>query len=33
MVADRYVRLSAASDARLELHGHNGLDLIRELVS
>ncbi|HSW46241.1 MAG TPA: recombinase family protein [Phycisphaerae bacterium] len=32
MVADRYVRLSAASDARIELHGYNGLDLIRDLA-
>lgn len=32
MVPDRCVRLSAASDARIEMHGYNGLDLIRDLV-
>ena len=32
MVPQRWVRLSAASDARIELHGYNGLDLIRDLL-
>ena len=32
MVPERWVRLSAASDARIDLHGYNGLDLIRELL-
>ena len=33
MVPQRWVRLSAASDARIELHGYNGLDLIRDLLT
>jgi len=33
MVPQRSVRLTAASDARIELQGYNGLDLIRELVT
>ena len=32
MVPQRWVRLSGGSDARIELQGHNGLDLIRELL-
>ena len=32
MVPQRSVRLTAASDARIELQGYNGLDLIRELA-
>ncbi len=32
MVPEPWVRLSAASDARVELQGYNGLDLIRELL-
>jgi len=32
MVPERWVRLSAGSDARIEMHGHSGLDLIRELL-
>jgi len=32
MVPERWVRLSASSDARIALHGHNGLELIRELL-
>ena len=32
MVPQRWVRLSAASDARIELHGYSGLDLIRDLL-
>ena len=33
MVPERWVRLSASSEARIEMHGHSGLDLIRELLS
>lgn len=32
VVPERWVRLSVSSDARLELQGHSGLDLIRELL-
>ena len=32
MVPERWVRLSASNDARIQLHGHNGLELIRELL-
>jgi len=32
MVSERWVRLSAASEARIEMHGYNGLDLIRDLL-
>jgi len=32
MVPERWVRLSARSDARIEMHGYNGLDFIRELM-
>jgi hypothetical protein len=32
MVPQRWVRLSAASDARIEMHGYNGLDVIRDLL-
>ncbi len=32
MVSQPWVRLSAASDARIELHGYSGLDLIRDLL-
>jgi len=32
MVPERWVRLSASSEARIELHGYNGLELIRDLV-
>ncbi len=32
MVREPWVRLSSSSDTRIELHGYNGLDLIRELT-
>jgi len=32
MVPQRWVRVSAGSDARIEMQGHNGLDLIRDLL-
>lgn len=32
MVPQRQVRLSAATDARIELHGYNGLEFIRDLL-
>ena len=32
MVPQRWVRLSAASDSRIELQGYNGLELIRDLL-
>ena len=32
MVPQQWVRLSGSSDARIELQGYNGLDLIRELL-
>ena len=32
MVPERWVRLSASTEARIEMHGHSGLDLIRELL-
>jgi len=32
MVREPWVRLSSSSDARIELQGYNGLDLIRELT-
>jgi DNA invertase Pin-like site-specific DNA recombinase len=32
MVPERWVRLSARSEGRLEMHGHSGLDLIRDLL-
>ncbi|MBN1360328.1 MAG: recombinase family protein [Sedimentisphaerales bacterium] len=32
MVPQRWVRLSASSNARIELQGYNGLDLIRDLL-
>ena len=32
MVGERWVRLSAASDTRIEMHGYSGLELIRDLV-
>ncbi len=32
MVPERWVRLSASSDARIELHGYSGLELIRDLI-
>jgi len=32
LVPERWVRLSASSDARIEMQGHNGLDLIRDLL-
>lgn len=32
MVPEPWVRLSATSTARIELHGYGGLDLIRELI-
>lgn len=32
LVPQPRVRLSAASDARIEMHGYNGLDLIRDLL-
>ena len=32
MVREPWVRLSSSSEARIELHGYNGLDLIRELI-
>ena len=32
MVQERWVRLFASSEARIELHGYGGLDLIRELL-
>ena len=32
MVPERWVRLSAKSEGRIEMHGHNGLDLIKELL-
>jgi hypothetical protein len=32
MIPEPWVRLSGSSDARIELQGYNGLDLIRELI-
>jgi hypothetical protein len=32
MVPEPWVRLTSGSNARIELHGHSGLDLIRELL-
>jgi len=32
MVRERWVRLSGSSEARIELQGHSGLDLIRDLI-
>ena len=32
MVPEQWVRLSAASDSRIEMQGYNGLDLIKELM-
>ena len=32
MVREPWVRLSSSSETRIELHGYNGLDLIRELI-
>ncbi len=32
LVPDRWVRLSADSDAQIQMHGHSGLDLIRDLI-
>lgn len=32
MVRDPWVRLSSNSDTQIEMHGYNGLDLIRELT-
>ena len=32
MVSEPWVRLTSGSNARIELHGHSGLDLIRELL-
>ena len=32
MVRERWVRLSGSSEARIELQGYNGLDLIRDLI-
>lgn len=32
MVGERWVRLSAASDTRIEMHGYSGLELIRDLM-
>ncbi len=33
MVPQRWVRLSATSDSHIQMHGYNGLDLIRELLN
>jgi len=32
MVPKQWVRLSASSESQIEMHGYNGLDLIRELL-
>ena len=32
MVPQPYVRLSAGSDSQIQMHGYNGLDLIRDLI-